>query len=41
METCYKMFDTKLVQQLNLKENRFGFEPEVTAKMAKVANIRI
>lgn len=41
METCYKMFDTKIVQQLKLQENRFGFEPEVTAKIAKIPNIRI
>jgi glycosyltransferase involved in cell wall biosynthesis len=41
METCYKMFDTKTLQSLNLKENRFGFEPEITAKIAKIPNIRI
>ena len=41
METCYKMFNTKIVQQLKLQENRFGFEPEVTAKIAKISNIRI
>lgn len=41
METCYKMFNTKLVQSLDLKEKRFGFEPEVTAKMAKVPNVRV
>ncbi len=41
METCYKMFNTKIVQQLKLQENRFGFEPEVTAKIAKIPNIRI
>ncbi len=41
METCYKLFNTQLIQKLDLKENRFGFEPEVTAKMAKVPNIRI
>lgn len=41
METCYKLFDTKLVQSLDLKEKRFGFEPEVTAKMAKIPNIRV
>jgi glycosyltransferase involved in cell wall biosynthesis len=41
METCYKLFDTKLIQSLNLKENRFGFEPEVTAKISKIPNIRI
>lgn len=41
METCYKLFETKTVQSLTLKENRFGFEPEVTAKIARVPNIRI
>ena len=41
METCYKMFRTSMIQQLSLKENRFGFEPEVTAKIARIANIRI
>ena len=41
METCYKLFDTKMVQSLNLKENRFGFEPEVTAKISRVPDVRI
>jgi glycosyltransferase involved in cell wall biosynthesis len=41
METCYKMFDTKTIQSIKLKENRFGFEPEVTAKISRVPNIRI
>ncbi len=41
METCYKLFKTTTVQQLNLVENRFGFEPEVTAKIARVPGIRI
>jgi glycosyltransferase involved in cell wall biosynthesis len=41
METCYKMFRREHLQALNLKEKRFGFEPEVTAKIAKVPNIRI
>jgi glycosyltransferase involved in cell wall biosynthesis len=41
METCYKMFNTKILQTLNLKENRFGFEPEVTAKISRIPNIRI
>ncbi|MCT4624579.1 MAG: glycosyltransferase family 2 protein [Schleiferiaceae bacterium] len=41
METCYKLFETKTVQSLVLKENRFGFEPEVTAKISRVPNIRI
>ncbi len=41
METCYKLFDTKIIQSIRLKEKRFGFEPEVTAKIARVQNIRI
>ncbi len=41
METCYKLFNTKMVQSLTLKENRFGFEPEVTAKMSRIPKIRI
>lgn len=41
METCYKMFRTKQIQSLRLKERRFGFEPEVTAKISRVSGIRI
>lgn len=41
METCYKLFDAKIVKSLNLKEKRFGFEPEVTAKISRVKKIRI
>lgn len=41
METCYKLINTKVAQGLKLKENRFGFEPEVTAKIARVKGIRI
>lgn len=41
METCYKLFDTKILQSLTLKEKRFGFEPEVTAKIARIPKIRI
>lgn len=41
METCYKLFNTRLIQSLKLKEQRFGFEPEVTAKIARVPHIRI
>ena len=41
METCYKLFDTKLIQSLTLKEKRFGFEPEVTAKISRIPEIRI
>jgi glycosyltransferase involved in cell wall biosynthesis len=41
METCYKLFKTEMVQSLVLKENRFGFEPEVTAKISRIPKIRI
>ena len=41
METCYKLFDTKLIQSIKLSEQRFGFEPEVTQKIARVPKIRI
>jgi glycosyltransferase involved in cell wall biosynthesis len=41
METCYKMFKTPIIQNIVLKEKRFGFEPEVTAKIARVPGIRI
>jgi glycosyltransferase involved in cell wall biosynthesis len=41
METCYKLFETKLVQSLHLVEKRFGFEPEVTAKIARIEGLRI
>ena len=35
METCYKLFKADIIKKIDLKENRFGFEPEVTAKVAK------
>ena len=41
METCYKLFRTDLIQSLVLKENRFGFEPEVTAKISRIPKVRI
>ncbi|MBD3374817.1 glycosyltransferase [candidate division KSB1 bacterium] len=41
IETCYKCFKTDVIQNLKLKEKGFGFEPEVTAKIAKIKNIRI
>lgn len=41
METCYKLFKTSIIQNIKLKEKRFGFEPEVTAKISRVHNIRI
>jgi len=41
METGYKLFRSEIINQLTLKENRFGFEPEVTAKLSQIPNIRI
>jgi len=41
METCYKLFRADILQGLKLKERRFGFEPEVTAKMSRVPGVRI
>jgi glycosyltransferase involved in cell wall biosynthesis len=41
METCYKLFRRDIIQNINLVEKRFGFEPEVTAKVARVPNVRI
>ena len=41
METGYKMFRTDILKQIRLKENRFGFEPEVTAKTSRIKSIRI
>ena len=41
METCYKLIRSDIAKSLTLKEKRFGFEPELTAKLAKIPNIRI
>lgn len=41
METCYKLMRTDIIQKLKLKEKRFGFEPEVTAKLSRIPGIRI
>ncbi|MCS6820275.1 MAG: glycosyltransferase family 2 protein [Microscillaceae bacterium] len=41
VETCYKLFRTDIIQNIQLKEKRFGFEPEVTAKIARIPKIRI
>jgi glycosyltransferase involved in cell wall biosynthesis len=41
METCYKLFKSDIIKGISLKENRFGFEPEVTAKIAKIPNLKI
>ena len=41
METCYKLFRADIIKGIDLKEKRFGFEPEVTAKISRIKNIRI
>jgi glycosyltransferase involved in cell wall biosynthesis len=41
METCYKIFRAEIIKSIHLKEKRFGFEPEVTQKIARISNIRI
>jgi len=41
METCYKLFKADIIKSISLKENRFGFEPEVTAKISRIPKIRI
>jgi glycosyltransferase involved in cell wall biosynthesis len=41
METCYKLVDASMAKSLKLKEKRFGFEPELTAKLSRIPKIRI
>jgi len=41
METCYKLFRAEIIRKVYFRENRFGFEPEVTAKIARFKGIRI
>jgi len=41
METCYKLFRSDIIKKIYFREKRFGFEPEVTSKIARVKNIRI
>jgi glycosyltransferase involved in cell wall biosynthesis len=41
METCYKLFRSEVIKPLKFQEKRFGFEPEVTARIAKIPKIRI
>lgn len=41
METCYKLFRREVLAQITIEENRFGFEPEITAKVAKLPECRI
>lgn len=41
METCYKVFRREVIQSITIEENRFGFEPEITAKIAKIPGVKI
>lgn len=41
METCYKLFKREIIQNIKIEENRFGFEPEITAKISRIKNISI
>lgn len=41
METCYKLFRREILQQIRIEENRFGFEPEITAKISRLPDVRI
>ena len=41
METCYKVFRREIIQGIAIEEDRFGFEPEITAKIARIPDIRI
>mgnify|MGYP001472781626 FL=1 len=41
METCYKLFKSEIIKSFQLNEEKFGFEPEVTAKVSKISDIRI
>ncbi|KPL27988.1 MAG: glycosyl transferase [Acidithiobacillales bacterium SM1_46] len=41
METCYKVFRREMIQSIEIEEDRFGFEPEVTAKIARLPGVRI
>ena len=36
METCYKVFKKEILENISIEEDRFGFEPEITAKIAKI-----
>ncbi len=41
MESCYKMVRTDILKQIKIEQNRFGFEPEITVKLAKIKGIRL
>jgi len=41
IETCNKVFKSEVIKQINLKENSFGIEIEITAKVAKIENVHV
>ena len=41
METCYKCFKREIIQAVDIQENRFGFEPEITAKISRMPGVRV
>lgn len=41
MESCYKLMKSSIAKKITIKENRFGFEPEITAKLSKVSGLKI
>jgi glycosyltransferase involved in cell wall biosynthesis len=41
METCYKVFRREIIQSIHIEEDRFGFEPEITAKVSRMDGVRI
>lgn len=41
METCYKLFRSSIIKNIDLNENRFGFEPEVTCKISRIQNLKL
>ena len=41
METCYKVFRRQIIQNIKITENRFGFEPEITVKLARLSELRV
>jgi hypothetical protein len=41
METCYKLFKTDIIKSIDLEEKRFGFEPEITSKIARIKTLKL
>ena len=41
METCYKLIKKEILESITLNEKRFGFEPEITAKLARIKGVKI